>query len=145
MQAMQVVFPIFRAFAIGSVGGVTCTTGEIGSHWAIRAGDGAIRHAIAINVQVTAPILAKLVLKTLQRLNIQHLATIQWTFWIFELVRNPDIHAQIEIAQHKDRCLQAFCQIQSRASHLKAFFGVGREEDYVASVTMAEVEWEMKE
>ena len=44
---------------------------------------------------------------------------------------------QIEIAQDKDRCLQAFYLNQSRASHLKAFFGVGREEDYVASVTIA--------
>ena len=70
----------------------------------------------------------------------EHLAAIELLRGVFERIRHPVVHAEIEIAHHEDRSLEALGQIEGVDRHVEAFRDAGRQQHDVLRVAVGAVD-----
>ena len=98
----------------------------------MRAGIGAVRNAVAVDVLVAAEILAGL-----EILGGHDLAAIVLTRIVpFERRGQALVHADVEIAHDEDRRLQAVGKIERERRELEAFVRVFRKQQHVLRVAV---------
>ena len=100
-----------------------------------RAGQRTIADAVAVHILVAPPGAGQ----RTELFGVQHLAAIHRFLRILEPVGGPDVHADVQVAQDHDQGLEPFGQIESRVAELEALGGVGREEQGIARVAVAQV------
>ena len=115
-QPLQIVFPVRGPFAVGGIGGVAGAACEVGGGGVVGAGHGAVGDAVAVDIQVASPALAVvLFFEGIELLGGEHLAAIERCFRVGELFGDPEIHADIEVAEHEDGGLEPFGEVEGWA------------------------------
>ena len=72
-------------------------------------------------------------------LGAQHLAAIHRLVGIGERLGHPEVHAQVEVAEHEDRRLQALGQVEGLPAELEALLHRAGQQADVARVAVAQV------
>ena len=98
-----------------------------------RSGQGAPADRVAVHVAIAGK-----GAQPLQILGREHLAAVQRLRGIIEGLRHPVVHAQIEIAEDKDRGLQPLRQVEGRLAQLEALLDRARQQDNVPGVAVGE-------
>ncbi len=104
---------------------VTGSTSKVGAHRVLVARQGAIGDTIAILVEITTPIVFDL----FEVFFPKDLAAIQRSFGVFEWLAHPLVHAHVQVAEHKDRGLQPFGNIQRFPAKFETFIDITRQKD----------------
>ena len=115
-QADQVFLPIVGALAVDGLGVVSGAAREVGRHWGARCRAGCGTGCRRRRHPRTAPTAA-------QPSDIflgQHLAAIHRLLGILKRLGHPNVHAEIEVAQHEHRRLQALGQVEGLASRTRS-------------------------
>jgi hypothetical protein len=98
----------------------------------MHAGHGAVGNTVTVDVQVTMEFL-----HLLQLFAAVHLAAVGHVVVVpFQIGAHPVVHADIEIAQHHDRRLQALGQIKGIAREVETLLRIARKQAHVFGVAM---------
>ena len=134
-QPFHVVGVIRPAFRIAGVRITRRASREKTAFGGMRARQRAPRNAVAVHVFVATKILARF-----QFFRSHHLAAVIVACVVpSERFAQALVHANVEIGHHKNRGLQAVCQIERRGRMLKAFVWILREQQHVLGVAMRRV------
>ena len=122
------IFGVFGVFIVASAAGKVC------AQRVLVAGEGSVRNAVAILIEVTSPVAFDLFKVFFP----EHLAAIHRSFRILERLAHPLVHAHVEIAQHEDGGLCAFGNVKSLPAEFKALVYVTRQQDDGVGITMTD-------
>ena len=98
----------------------------------IGAGNRAPRNPIVIDIDVASPFAAEL----LQLLLRQDLSALVRLLWIFERIRHPVVHAQVEIGENEDGSLKHLGEIERLAAEFKTLFDAAGDQRDLLRVTV---------
>ena len=116
VETNQVLLPVIRPLTVDSLGIMTRAACKVRRAVVVRAGQRTVADAIAIHVLEARP--GAEALNILRR---QHLAAVEWFLWISERLTHPQIHTEVQVAQHKDRRLQTLSQVEGLHAEFKTF------------------------
>src|SRR5262249_40054238 len=131
----HVALVVVRTLTVNSAFVMTASAREVGRSWVIRSGQSTVRNAIAVYVGV--PLKAP---EPFEVFRSENLPAVEFLFRILERISHPVVHAQIQIAHHKDRCLEAFSKVKGVVAHAEAFFNAGRKQNDVFRITVRAVD-----
>ncbi len=100
----------------------------------IRARQRPVWNAVAIDIGVSPE-----TAQPFQIIGRKDLSTIEFLFRIFEGIRHPIIHAQIEITHDENRRLKPFGKIERVVRHLETFFDARRQQNDMLRIAMRSV------
>src|SRR5690606_39075009 len=113
-QARSVVQPVVWALAVDSTLVVAGPARNIRAQRVLDPWQRTIADPVAIRIFV-----ARTTPGALDVLGGQHLAAIHRLVRIFKRIAHPEVHAQVEVAQHEDQGLQPLRQVERAPAELK--------------------------
>src|SRR5262249_1007879 len=132
VQALRVVLIVVGTLAVLRLLVVSRAAREISCRRVLCTRQRTIRNSVLIDVLVPCESA-----ETIQILSTQHLAALQRLLRIWEWLRHPVVHSQIEIRKNKDRGLQLLRQIERLNRHREAFRHTPGKEHKVLRITVA--------
>src|SRR3972149_7547159 len=132
-QAQHVAFVLCRAFGITGEFIMTSAACEPGAARIAIAWDRPVCDPISIDVHITRP----LAIQLLQVFFPEDFAAVHRFSGVFKWLGHPLVHPDVQVAQHQNRHLQSFSEVEGAPTKFKALVCRARQEDNVLRISVS--------